>query len=121
MKVSIIGHGFVGKALENGLCNNTEVLIMTIYKNKISDIKSFNPNYIFICVPTPVSNDGDQDLKILNKVIKDVKELRIDAEIVLKSTVLPNNISIIEKSIPDIIYIKFLTEKNAFDDFINEI
>ena len=39
MRVSIIGHGFVGKALENGLNENVETLIVEpIYQNKISKI-----------------------------------------------------------------------------------
>ncbi len=121
MKVSIIGHGFVGKALENALNDDIETLIIDpIYKNHISDLTTFEPEYIFICVPTPMTNEGDQDLGILNKVISDIKETSVNAEIILKSTVLPNNISIIEKVIPNIIYNpEFLTEKNAFDDFIN--
>jgi len=121
MKVSIIGHGFVGKALENGLNDNIETLIIDpVYKNKISDITLFDPDYIFICVPTPMANNGDQDLSILNKVIQELTELDVNSEIVLKSTVLPNNISVIEESIPDIIYNpEFLTEKNSFEDFVN--
>ena len=68
MKISIIGHGFVGKALENGLCNDVETLIIDpIYKNHISDISFFDPEFIFVCVPTPMTNNGDQDLRILQK------------------------------------------------------
>jgi len=121
MKVSIIGHGFVGKALENALNENTETLIIDpIYENKISDITLFNPDYIFICVPTPMADDGNQDLSILDTVIQEIKVLDLNSKIILKSTVLPNNIAIIEESIPDIIYNpEFLTEKNSFEDFIN--
>lgn len=121
MKVSIIGHGFVGKALENALNNSVETLIIDpIYKNKISDITLFEPDYIFICVPTPMADGGNQDLSILDEVIHEIKVLDVNSEIILKSTVLPNNIAIIEESIPNIIYNpEFLTEKNSFEDFIN--
>ena len=121
MKVSIIGHGFVGKALENALNNSVETLIIDpIYKNKISDITLFEPDYIFICVPTPMADGGNQDLSILDEVIQEIKVLDVNSEIILKSTVLPNNIAIIEESIPNIIYNpEFLTEKNSFEDFIN--
>ena len=121
MKVSIIGHGFVGKALEFGLNDDIDALIIDpIYSNEITDIASFKPKFIFICVPTPMHDDKDQDLSILNKVISDINKLEIDAEIILKSTVLPNNIFEIQSSIPNIVYNpEFLTENNAFDDFIN--
>ena len=121
MRVSIIGHGFVGKALENGLNENVETLIVDpIYQNKISDISSFNSEVVFICVPTPMKDDGDQDLNILNSVIEDINKLKINAEIILKSTVLPSNIENIEKLIPRIIYNpEFLTERSANEDFIN--
>ena len=121
MKISIIGHGFVGKALENGLNDDVETLIIDpIYSNKTLDIASFNPELIFICVPTPMHPNQDQDLDILNKVISDINKLQIDAEIILKSTVLPNNIFEIQSLIPSIVYNpEFLTENNAFDDFIN--
>lgn len=121
MKVSIIGHGFVGKALENALNNSVETLIIDpIYKNKISDITLFEPDYIFICVPTPMADGGNQDLSILDEVIHEIKVLDVNSEIILKSTVLPNNITIIEELIPNIIYNpEFLTEKNSFEDFIN--
>tara|TARA_B100000965_G_scaffold45070_1_gene33007 strand:+ start:591 stop:1436 length:846 start_codon:yes stop_codon:yes gene_type:complete len=121
MKVTIVGHGFVGKAIENGLNNNVQTLIIDpIYKKEISEIISFNPEVIFISVPTPMRKDGDQDLTILKKVIEEIVSIGTNAEVVIKSTVLPNNISIIEKMIPSIVYNpEFLTEKNAFEDFIN--
>ncbi len=121
MKVSIIGHGFVGKALENGLNDEVKTLIIDpIYKNKISDICSFNSDVVFICVPTPMRDNGDQDLNILNEVIDDINKIKINAEIVIKSTVLPSNITNIKKLIPNVIYNpEFLTESSANEDFIN--
>ncbi len=54
MKVSIIGHGFVGKALELGLNDNIETLIIDpIYKNNISEISNFNPKYYFYLCSNP--------------------------------------------------------------------
>ena len=120
MKVSIIGHGFVGKALENGLKDAEILVIDPLYNNQISDLNAFKPDYLFICVPTPMTYEGDQDLQILSNVINDIKKINLDTEIILKSTVLPNKIKDIEALIPNIIYNpEFLTENNAFDDFIN--
>tara|TARA_B100000427_G_C15415989_1_gene554171 strand:- start:95 stop:940 length:846 start_codon:yes stop_codon:yes gene_type:complete len=121
MKVSIIGHGFVGKALDNSLNHDIEKLIIDpIYKNDVSDIADFIPEIIFICVPTPMKDDGGQDLDILNEVIKDIKKIKLDTQVVLKSTVLPNHILDIKNLFPSIVYNpEFLTEINAFEDFIN--
>lgn len=121
MKISIVGHGFVGKALENGVNDDLDIQIIDPkYKNQVSDISKFNPDFIFICVPTPMSNDKDQDLKILYKVIIEIKDLSLNSEIILKSTVLPNGIFDIQKLIPNIVYNpEFLTEANAFEDFMN--
>ena len=63
MKVGIIGYGFVGKALESGLKNNVDILkIDPILENKIEDLIEFKPDICFICVPTPMNNDGSQDI-----------------------------------------------------------
>ena len=121
MKVSIIGHGFVGKALENGLKEKVETLIIDpIYNNKISDLNEFAPEIIFICVPTPMSDDGHQNINILNNVVEEINEVDINPQIVVKSTILPSNLLRIKKLIPNVIYNpEFLTERNAFEDFIN--
>ena len=78
MKVAIIGHGFVGRALENGLQNNVKTMIIDpIYNNRISDLNDFSPEIIFVCVPTPTYDNGTQDISILNNVIDDISLLSI--------------------------------------------
>lgn len=120
MKIGIIGYGFVGKAMENGIKDNVDIfLVDPILNTKISDLKDFLPEIIFICVPTPMNEDGSQDLSIINLVLKEIKENSINSKIVIKSTVLPDSIIEIEKLIPDVIYNpEFLREKHAFEDFI---
>ena len=120
MKTGIIGYGFVGKAMENGIKDNVDIfLVDPILNTKISDLKDFLPEIIFICVPTPMNEDGSQDLSIINLVLKEIEENSINSKIVIKSTVLPDGIIEIEKLIPDVIYNpEFLREKHAFEDFI---
>tara|TARA_A100001015_G_scaffold306657_1_gene401304 strand:+ start:321 stop:1172 length:852 start_codon:yes stop_codon:yes gene_type:complete len=120
MKIGIIGYGFVGKALENGIKDNVDIfLVDPILNTNISDLKEFLPEIIFICVPTPMGEDGSQDLSIIDSVLKEIKENSINSKIVIKSTVLPDGIIEIEKLIPDVIYNpEFLREKHAFEDFI---
>jgi UDPglucose 6-dehydrogenase len=121
MKVAIIGYGFVGKALHNGLKNPEEVLLVDPKLNtNINDLKAFKPDTIFICVPTPMNDDGSQDASILENVINELNFLPESTLIVLKSTVLPSNIARIEIKIPNIVYNpEFLRENFANEDFIN--
>ena len=106
--------------MENGIKDNVDIfLVDPILNTNISDLKEFLPEIIFICVPTPMNEDGSQDLSIINSVLKEIKENSINSKIVIKSTVLPDSIIEIEKLIPDVIYNpEFLREKHAFEDFI---
>ena len=121
MKVAIIGYGFVGKALENGLKKNVKTfLVDPKLKTKVNELNSFLPEIIFICVPTPMNNDGTQMISILNDVITDISTLKFSPLVVIKSTVLPIHLSEIENSGLEFIYNpEFLREKYANEDFIN--
>ena len=73
MKVAIIGYGFVGKALENGFKENVETfLVDPKLKTEINELNSFLPEIIFICVPTPMNDDGTQMISILQDVISKI-------------------------------------------------
>jgi nucleotide sugar dehydrogenase len=121
MKIAIIGYGFVGKALSKGF--NKDVILKIIdpkLNTRINELTDFNPSVIFICVPTPMNDDGTQDISIVNKVIDEINEFKIQSLIVLKSTVLPNHILDISKSHQKFVYNpEFLREKHAIYDFVN--
>ena len=121
MKVSIIGYGFVGKALHEGLIDDVNVCIIDPKNNtNIDDLKRFSPDISFICVPTPMNNDGSQNIKVVESVLNDFKENSLNSLIVLKSTVLPNHLSSLESIFPSLIYNpEFLREAHADEDFIN--
>ena len=62
MRVAIIGYGFVGKAIENALHDSVELyLVDPILKTKVADLGNFMPQIIFVCVPTPMNDDGSQN------------------------------------------------------------
>ena len=121
MKVAIIGYGFVGKALKKGLQDDVKTLLIDPKLNtEISDLRSFLPDIVFICVPTPMNDDGSQDLKILNNITNELKELSLTSLIVIKSTVLPNHVHSFEQLFPNFVYNpEFLRERYANEDFIN--
>lgn len=121
MRVGVIGYGFVGKALVNGLNSDVDVnIIDPLLKKEVEDLRTFNPEIIFICVPTPMNADGSQDISILHSVVKDVKSLNSNALVVLKSTVLPSHLSEIKNQFKSfVINPEFLKESSANEDFIN--
>ena len=121
MKVAVIGYGFVGKALVNGLKENVSIKIIDpLLETKVDDLKAFDPEIIFISVPTPMNADGTQDISILSKVTKEIRSLRLSAMVVLKSTVLPSYIESFKNKFNSFVFNpEFLREQSANDDFIN--
>lgn len=121
MKVGIVGYGFVGKALENGIDGSVSILnIDPKLKTSIKDLVAFQPDIIFICVPTPLCEDLSLDASIVHSVIDEILEHTIDSLIVLKSTILPNHLEKISKRVKRFIYNpEFLREKHANEDFLN--
>ena len=85
MRVAIIGYGFVGKALEFGIKNNVKIFkVDPNLSTEISELVDFKPNVCFICVPTPMNDDGSQDTSILQKVIDELLLNSIASLIILK-------------------------------------
>tara|TARA_B100000989_G_scaffold81410_1_gene58096 strand:+ start:195 stop:1046 length:852 start_codon:yes stop_codon:yes gene_type:complete len=121
MKIGIVGFGFVGKALRKGLKDNIEcVAVDPKLKTNIDDLIEFKPDMVFICVPTPMNNDGTQNISIVNNVIKEINKFDPKLLIILKSTILPKYVEDILKISKNlVINPEFLREKYADDDFIN--
>ena len=121
MKIGIIGYGFVGKALAEALTNDVQVCkIDPKLDTSIDDLKNFKPEVIFICLPTPMLDNGIQDISIVKNTILELNKFITDEIIVVKSTVHPGNINEIKLICPRFVYNpEFLREKHAKEDFIN--
>ena len=121
LKIAIVGHGFVGKATDAGFVKSVDKFIVDPYLNTtIDNLVDFKPEIIFVCVPTPMGNDGSQDYSIVKTVITELKSKCADAIKVIKSTVLPSTLNEMHKIDNNIIYNpEFLREKHANEDFIN--
>jgi nucleotide sugar dehydrogenase len=120
-KIAIIGHGFVGKATEVGFSLNTHISIIDPKKNtKVSDLEEFKPNFVFVCVPTPMERSGSQNFSIVLDVFGELSKLSFKPCVILKSTVTPENLNSAKKILPNYVYNpEFLREKHAEEDFIN--
>ena len=121
MKIGIIGFGFVGKALRNGLKDNVNCIeIDPKLGTNIDDLINHKPEIVFICLPTPMNDDGSQNIDIVNNVIAEINTFDSNLLVVLKSTILPKyvkDISKISKNL--VINPEFLREKFADEDFVN--
>ena len=89
MKIGIVGFGFVGQALKKGLEDDVECIVIDPkLKTYINDLQEFNLIW-FICVPTPMNDDGSQNIQIVNDVIEEINKFDSNLLIILKSTILP--------------------------------
>jgi len=121
IKLGIVGHGFVGKATDWGFNKNVNKFIVDpLLNNSIEDLEGFEPDLVFICVPTPMNDDGSQDSSIIEKVVTELFLYCPNAIKVVKSTVLPSLLDGLKKIDQKLIYNpEFLREKHANLDFVN--
>ena len=130
MNIGIIGQGFVGTAIYEGLKNYYKIYTYDIDENKcnssLMDVL-INCEIIFQCLPTPMSSNGECDLSIVEQSLRNINKkapvLQDMPIVIIKSTVPPgtterlnnenNNLNIIFSP-------EFLTEVNHIDDFKNQ-
>jgi len=121
LKMTIIGHGFVGKAIDYAFQDDVEKQIIDPKIGvELKDVK-LNADVTFVCVPTPMHKNGKCDVSILEDVLTQIKH-RMTGLIVVKSTVTPDKIEKLFRGSAKhrMIYNpEFLTEKNANEDIIN--
>ena len=114
ISIAVIGLGYVGLPLANGLSKNFKTIGYDINSNKISELKIGHDqtnelkrinkslkltsklndledcNFYIFCLPTPVDNNKKPDLKILNKSLKLVSNIyNSNDTIILESTFYP--------------------------------
>jgi nucleotide sugar dehydrogenase len=122
MKLLIVGHGFVGKAVDYGFTHPKveKTIIDPKYGNNLSAITINDYDAIFVCVPTPMSSDGSINATILDSVLNTVNSSYRDRHkpVIIKSTITPDVVS--KYNAPGIVYNpEFLREKTALEDFVN--
>ena len=123
MKIAIVGHGFVGKAVDYAIQHPQveKMIIDPHYGNSVKDLSEFGPEFTFVSVPTPMGKKGQIDCSIVYDVMNYLKQ-NTTGQLVIKSTIVPKDIKKLTSGFrkENIIYNpEFLTEKNANEDFIN--
>jgi nucleotide sugar dehydrogenase len=125
VKVGIVGFGFVGRAIARGLYLHTDLKIYDKYNDTFKDTADevANQDFIFMCLPTPTTSTGYQDLSYMDDGFKIMNDRASDTRIILlKSTVLPGTAREYAHRYPKHHVIsnpEFLTERQADLDFIN--
>lgn len=120
MVIGVVGFGFVGKAVVAGFENdkNRVVIADPLLNSTTQDVLAANPKVIFVCVPTPMGDNGVADTSIVESVFAELKDYT--GIVALKSTVIPSVIEKLETIHEHFVYNpEFLTEVNAVQDFLN--
>jgi UDPglucose 6-dehydrogenase len=128
MKIGIIGQGFVGTAVNEGLKQHFQTETYDIAKDstcKSIDELAIKSDVIFVCLPTPMKENGECYLGILEEVINDLNTTNRNRckTIVIKSTIPPGTTEKWNKKYKYIQIVfnpEFLTEANSIEDFKNQ-
>ena len=116
MKLTLIGYGFVGKAVHSVLKDQYDVKIVDPQYN-MNTITDDSDGYI-ICVPTPSEESGACDMSIVNTVLKACPK---DKPVLIKSTICLEGWQVCKAIHNDITFSpEFLTAANANEDFKNQ-
>lgn len=117
MKLTLIGYGFVGKAVHEVLKDHYEVKIVDPQYNE-NTITDDSEGYI-VCVPTPTTLSGACDMTIVEAVVKACPK---NKPILIKSTIsLEGWRKDLEPQGKQITFSpEFLTAANANEDFKNQ-
>ena len=132
MKIGIIGQGFVGTAVKEGLKQFYEIDTFDLDETKrnvdyIEDIIDRN-SIIFVCLPTPMKKDGSCDTSIVENTVMELDNLALTRQcsnriVVIKSTIPPGTTEKLNeecKHIQVVFNPEFLTEANFIEDFKNQ-
>ena len=133
MKIGIVGQGYVGTAIKVGFEPHYELETYDKFDEDkstcgLSDMVA-ECEVIFVCVPTPMDEDGSCHTDIVESVVKEIDEWvsryhkDIKPTVVIKSTVPPGTTDRLHKKYKgvDVIFNpEFLTEMNFIEDFKNQ-
>lgn len=124
MKLGIVGHGFVGSAIDQGFTKNLKKFIVDPKHNSdntIEDLINFKPNATFVAVPTPMIETGECNIEILQDVMQQLNNYKGHL-VIVKSTVPAYKLQAIQEQCINLRIVynpEFLTEKNYINDFVN--
>lgn len=131
--IGIIGQGFVGNAVRVGMQHVFDIKAYDKDASKFSNVNGIedvvlNTDIAFVCVPTPMAQSGECDLKILNTALTEIQNQVIAYDkknyiVVIKSTIPPGTTDRLNKLYTELDIVfnpEFLTEANSIEDYRNQ-
>ena len=125
LKIGIIGQGFVGNAIFQKFKSFFNIYTYDLKKslsNSSFEFISVNCDIVFICLPTPMNQDGTCNISLVENTISDLNKIK-NRIIVIKSTVIPGTTESLNEKFKNCSIVfnpEFLTERNAVQDFNNQ-
>ena len=126
MNIGVIGLGYVGKACLSFFEKNFNCYSYDINNSgsEISIKKLVEKvDIIFLCLPTPMKQNGECDISIVENVLAQINQLNVKISCVIKSTIPPGTTKKWDneyKFLNIVFSPEFLTEANAVSDFENQ-
>lgn len=130
-KIGVIGQGFVGSAVREGMKNYYDVRTYDINGDcnepSLDELIS-QVNETFLCLPTPMKKSGECDLSIVKECLQNISSIvefyqKENFIVIIKSTIPPGTTEQLNKEFK-FLHItfnpEFLTEANAVDDYKNQ-
>jgi len=125
IKIGIVGHGFVGSAVDYAFTHPfvDKFIVDPKLDTTIDDLLDYDPFITFVCAPTPVGENGVCDASIVEDAVLKLME-DTTSIIVIKSTVTPDVIdrlanSLFDDDVPRLVYNpEFLTERSSKEQFV---
>jgi UDPglucose 6-dehydrogenase len=123
MNIGVIGKGFVGSAVFEGLGQLDNIMSFhdPKYDTCIEDIK--DTEIVFICVPTDMRDNGTCDTSVVELVLENLTNIKYCGSVAIKSTVIPGTTKKLQKQFQKLNLCcvpEFLRERSALTDFILE-
>lgn len=123
-KIGIIGYGFVGESQAFAFSPVADIKIFDIEVAKRTHEldEVLDQDLVFVCIPTPMKEDGTQDISLVEGFFYQVEKFRANPIYILKSTVLPGTTKrLADKFNLNIVFCpEFLTEKTAKLDMLTQ-
>jgi UDPglucose 6-dehydrogenase len=124
MKIGVIGKGFVGTAVYEGLGQIDNEMSYHDPKDGTRLQAIRHTDIVFVCVPTNMNNDGTCDTSIVEQVLTDLYvDISYEGIVVIKSTIIPGTTESFQSQFPflNICCVpEFLRERSATSDFVLE-
>ena len=126
IKIGIVGQGFVGTAVKEGLKDYFDIETFDIVKDSscgsLYELSNLS-DVVFVCLPTPMESSGDCHLDIVENALLGLNTMEKCKTIVVKSTIPPGTTEKWNKKFNHIQVVfnpEFLTEANSIEDYKNQ-